>query len=289
MRRNYVILLVLAAFGLGVGAGILGILFSTGGLSEPSQDINEVAATLSLDGPTATPGFEARVATEIAGINTNLNALATQVGGLSAGNVTSTDTTADNAEATEEAVVPQAERALFRITQDESEARFRINEILMGNPTEVVGTTSQVAGDIIINFADPAASQLGEIAINVRTLRTDNEFRDQAIRGQILQTNANEFATFVPTELIDLGNDTVAIGDTVEFQIMGDLTVRGNTNTVTFDVSVTLVDENRIEGFASVQILYPDFGISINAPPNVGGIDEDLLLELDFVALEVEE
>lgn len=289
MRRTTVIILLIVAFGLGAGAGTLGVLYGTGRITAPSQDINQVAATLSLDGPTATPPFEGQIATEIAEINDNLDALATQVGSLSAGSVieSAEDNGAGAADAEPE--FPEAERGLFRITQDESEARFRIFESVLGEPFEVIGTTSQIAGDVIVNFTDPAASQVGEIAINVRTLRTDNEFRDQSIRGQILGTNDNEFATFVPSTLVGLDSAPVAIGDTVEFQITGDLTVKETTRSVTFDASVTLADDERIEGFASVQILYQDFNISINPPPNIVGIEDELILELDFVALAVDE
>jgi len=197
------------------------------------------------------------------------------------------------AETSDEAAAPAdvPERALYRITQDESEARFLIDEILIGNPTTVVGTTSRVAGDIIVNFADPPASQLGVISVNARTLKTDNEFRDQSIRGQILQSSQDEFEfiDFEPAELATLANEPVGIGETVNFEIAGDITIKGVTNEVTFDVEVTVVSAERIEGFATTTVLYQDFDISIQAPPNVTGISDEVILEIDFVALRVDE
>lgn len=302
MSRTLVIVLVVIAFGAGVGAGVLGILWATGGTSEPSQDINEVAPTLSLDGPTPTPGAANQLGTAIAqfntqleSINNRLDSLSTAVSGASIPAAGSTDNTNEvpTEEPTEE-TTPEAsievQRALFRITQDDSEVRFKIDEILIGNPTTVVGTTRQVAGDVIINYTDPAASQMGPIAINARTLKTDNEFRDQSIRGQILKSSQAEFEfiEFVPTELLGLPNTPASIGDTFEFQIVGDLTVTGVTREVTFDATVTLTAEDRIEGLATTEILYPDFGISINAPPNVTGISDNVILEIDFIADQVE-
>ena len=166
-----------------------------------------------------------------------------------------------------------------------------IDETLIGNPTTVVGTTRRVAGDVIVNFQDPPASQVGTIAINARTLRTDTEFRDQSIRGQILQSSQDEFEfiNFVPTELIALPQAPVEVGGMVNFQIVGDLTIRGVTRSVTFDTTVTVESKDRIVGFASTVVLYEDFGLTIQAPTNVTDIGDEVTLEIDFVALRVEE
>ena len=107
--RLLVAFLVLGAFGLGVGAGVLGILYGTGGISTPSRDTGEVVATLSLDGPTPTPPLAARVATELVDINAQLEAISTQVANITSGVVvtnTGDDATqTDTAETTEEAQV----------------------------------------------------------------------------------------------------------------------------------------------------------------------------------------
>ena len=292
MSRIVVGVLVIIAFGIGVGAGALGILYATGGTGTPSRDTNEVVSTLSLDAPTPTPPLAAQVATELVDINSQLDTISTQVANLNNGVVTVTDGDDgnENIEATE-MVEPQAERVLFRINADESEARFMIDETLLGNSIVVTGRTNLVAGDIIVNFSDPASSQIGEIAINARTFRTDTADRDRSIRGQILQSAQDEFEfiIFAPTELGNLPSDAITIGDTVEFSIAGDLTIRDVTRQVTFEASVTLVSEDRIEVFATTQVAYADFGLTINPPPAVGGIGDILTLELDAVALQVQE
>ncbi|MDX1993532.1 MAG: YceI family protein, partial [bacterium] len=129
-------------------------------------------------------------------------------------------------------------RSLFRIVPEESRVSFFIDEDLFGNRVTVEGTTDQVAGDIIVDFGNPAASQLGTIRTNARTLATDNEFRNQALRARILQSSqdAYEFIEFVPTAITGLPA-TVTTGQEITFQVVGDLTVRGATRTVTFDVT----------------------------------------------------
>ncbi|MCA9902954.1 MAG: YceI family protein [Anaerolineae bacterium] len=288
-RRNIITAIaLLIAFGLGAGAGVLGLLWSTGGLETESAPIAQVAPTLSLDNPPPTQpsaAFDA-INSRLDSISGQLDALSTAVaaGGAAAMEVQPTPTPEPAA-----ADASADTRALFRISQDESEVRFLIDEILAGNPNTVVAATNSVAGDIIIDMTNPTQSQVGQIAINARTFLTDNEFRDDSIRGRILQTNDYEFITFAPIALQGLPDAPVTPGETIEFQIVGDLTVKDVTLPITFDASVTLVDNGRIEGTARAQTRYPDFGITIRTPPIVSGVSEDLILELDFVALAVTE
>lgn len=293
ISRRIAILLALVAFGLGAGAGTVGLLWATGGVAAPSRDVREIAPTLALDAPTPTPGIEARIADELAQINARLDALATQIAAPAPADsaAAAADAPAKDAAPAAPAAAALPRRALYRITEDGSEARFKINEVLLGNPTLVVGTTRRVAGDVIVDFASPAQSQVGVIAINVRTLRTDQEFRDQAIRGQILQSSRDEyeFVTFQPTAYAGLPDGPVNVGDALDFQITGALTIRGVTRDVTFDTRVTVEADDRISGTASATILYSDFGIGINAPPTVSDIGDEVTLEIDFVALQASE
>lgn len=274
-------ILLLIALGVGAGAGIGGYIWFQGGSGEASRDTAELAPTLSLSDRQSdaedTPDMPATEAVDAAD---------------DAPVATESPDTVDNANTSDDAsdeTVPSA--ALYRIVEDDSEARFKIDEILMGNEIVVVGTTQRVAGDVIIDFRNPVDSQLGTVAVNVRTIRTDNEFRDQAIRGEILESrdDAYEFVTFEPTSLINLSEGPVAVGDTVSFQIEGDLTVKDVTRTETFDVDVTVEAMDQIMGSATTQILWDDYNISINAPPQVAGVGDTVTLEIDFVAELVEE
>ena len=135
----------------------------------------------------------------------------------SATTVTVATTEAPAAVETTDPVEPAvASAVLYRIDKEESSVSFEIDEILNGNPFRVVGVTTEVAGEVLIDFDEPAASQLGTIVINVRTLATDSGFRDRAIRGPILGSSRdeNEFATFEPTDIEGLP-DSVAMGDEV--------------------------------------------------------------------------
>jgi polyisoprenoid-binding protein YceI len=150
-----------------------------------------------------------------------------------------------------------------------------LQAMLIGQPKTVVGKTNQVAGEMIVDFQNPAKSQLGAIRINVRTLTTDNEFRNRALRGQILQSTKPEFefATFVPTELKGLPA-AFAIGQSYSFQIVGKLTLRDVTRDVTFDATVKPISSEQLTGTASI----PE-------APGVADIAENVRLEIDFTAI----
>lgn len=181
--------------------------------------------------------------------------------------------------------LPDDSRVLFHIVPDESEVRFHIDEVLLGRPKTVIGITDQVAGDFLVDFETPANSQIGVIRINVRTLKTDNEFRNRALRGQILEADRDEFeyAELIITELIDLP-DVIDIDDTTNFQIIGDLTVHGVSHAVTFDSSVNVISNTRLEGIASATVYYSDFDITIPEASGVANISDELHLEIEFVA-----
>jgi polyisoprenoid-binding protein YceI len=219
--------------------------FFVGGSGEPSTDISQVVSTIAL---TAQP-----------------------------------DTTPEGEGAS--GAESEAAAVVFNIVPEESQARFIIDEILNNNPFTVVGVTNQIGGQILVDFADPSKTQIGEIVVNVRTLATDNRNRDQAVRGFILNTSQYEFSRFMPTALNGLP-ETVTLGEPLNFTIDGDLTVINTTTPVTFEASVTPISESRLEGLATLIINYADLGVNIpRLPPQVASVDEEIRLELDFVAV----
>jgi polyisoprenoid-binding protein YceI len=147
----------------------------------------------------------------------------------------------------------------------------------------VIGTTDQVAGEMSVDPGNPANTKVGVIQVNARTLVTDSDFRNRAIKNAILETDTYEFITFTPTAITGLP-ETGAVGQSYTFQIVGDLTIRDVTNQVTFDVTANPVSDARLEGTATTTILYKDFGITIPSVPSVASVEDDVRLELDFVA-----
>ena len=172
---------------------------------------------------------------------------------------------------------------IYQIVPADSKASFTIDEVLRGQPNTVVGTTDQVAGQVALDPSDPTGAQIGTIQVDARTLATDDNFRNRAIKNQILDTNNYEYITFTPTAMTGLP-DQVSFGTSYTFKIVGDLTIKDVTKEVSFNATVTSVDASRLEGSANATILYKDFGIAIPQVRQVASVADDVTLEIAFVA-----
>lgn len=184
----------------------------------------------------------------------------------------------------EQGAVPSGEAAL-RIIPEESEARFLIDEVLLGSPFTVVGATSALEGGITTDLNDPSNAQVN-IVVDVTTLVTDNGKRNGAIQRWILETTepGNQTAEFNATSINGMP-EQVVVGEPFNFQITGEFSVKGVSKELTFEGSATLVSEDRLEGTASTGVLYTEFTTIPGLPPQVASVDENMILEIDFVAV----
>jgi polyisoprenoid-binding protein YceI len=203
------------------------------------------------------------------------------------GNSELTQTAQDGAEELE---AQTAVETVFRIDPVQSEASFSIDEVLRGEDVTVVGVTSQVAGDIRVDVSNPTASTIGEIRINARDLTTDESNRNRALQRFILRSGEDEyeFITFEPTAVNNMP-ESVTVGEAFEFEIVGNLTIIDTTNEVTFNATVTPTSETVIEGTAQTTVNYNDWGLSIPSVPFVASVEDDVILNISFVATEVTE
>lgn len=188
-------------------------------------------------------------------------------------------------QAAEAAPAASAGAITFQIVPGAAEARFLIDEVLMGQDKTVVGVTQQVSGDLTVDPANPAAAQIGEIRIDARDLTTDDNRRNNQLRRAILRSGEDQYRyiTFRPTSISGMPA-AVAVGETFTFQVTGDLTIIATTLPVTFDMTVTPVAENTLQGSGAATVRYADFDISIPSVPFVAGVQDDVRLEIDFTA-----
>jgi polyisoprenoid-binding protein YceI len=174
----------------------------------------------------------------------------------------------------------------FRIVPEGTEARFYINEVLLGQPKTVIGVTSDVTGELRVDPQNPGSAEIAAITINARDLTTDSDRRNGAIRRFILQSERNEYQyiVFEPVAVEGLPA-SVAVGDTFQFRVSGNLTVRDVTNPVTFELTVTPASESEISGIGAATVNYPDFGLAIPEVPSVTGVEDEVRLEIEFRAV----
>jgi polyisoprenoid-binding protein YceI len=173
---------------------------------------------------------------------------------------------------------------LYTIDPAQSEARFILNEVLNNQDTVVQGVTNNLGGQISLDLANPATAELSAIVVNSRDIVTDNQFRNRAIANRILQSGAYEFITFTPTQVVGLPA-TAVVGQTYTFQINGDLTITDQTLPVTFAATVTVVSAGELRGLATTTVRHADFALEIPFSQSVQAVDEEVVLEIEFVAL----
>lgn len=269
-----VVLLLLVALAGGAAAGILGYIWYTGGSGEPSLTIEEKLATQEAS-DTALAEAVGTAMVDVA------NSVIADVVAVAVAEAVDTSVSAAM-----EAAAAVSEPVEFKIVSAESAASFTLEEDLRGVRTTVIGTTSEVGGSIMVDRANPAASSIGAIVINARTLETDNSFRNRALRSQILRSaqDEHEFIVFEPRELSNWSAESVAVGDSISFDVTGDLTVAGVTRSVTFAAAVMQDSETQISGSATVNLLHADFGLVIPDVRSVANVTDDVDLKLEFVA-----
>lgn len=280
-----VLIIIVVALAVGAGAGIFGWIWISGGTGEASISAGDALATRTVEDAKLAAAVGAAVDDAISStLPDAVNAAVADAVNLAVGAAMNTMITevVDTVAAAQETIEP----VQFSIVPAESRATFTLEEDLRGVRTTVIGATNEVAGVINVNLADPAASSIGTIIINARTLETDNNFRNRAIRGQILRSaqDAYEFIVFEPRELSNFSADSIAVGETITFDVSGDLTVVDVTRAVTFSVEATLDSETQLSGVAAVNVLHGDFGLTIPDVPSVANITDDVDLALEFVA-----
>lgn len=175
------------------------------------------------------------------------------------------------------------------IDRARSEARFLVNEVLLGEDKTVVGVTSLVTGAISVDPSEPASTEISAITIDARDLKTDSSRRNRSIQRQILRSavDDNRYIIFEPTNIDGLPK-TVTIGEPFSFTVTGELTVRGETRVETFGLLVTPMSPTEISGQATTVIRYKDYDISIPSVPAVASVEDEVRLELQFTAVSME-
>ena len=277
----------LLSFGIAlvVGAvgGILLFILVSSGSGEPSSVVT--APTLDPNAIPTLSGEQAfALATRVAELEGEVAAQDAQIADLEAASTL-------EAQPTAAPTATAAPRLLYRIAPGgESEARFTLDEDLRGVRTTVVGSTDQIAGDIVVDLGSPQFSEIGVLRINARTLQTDNDIRDRVTRTSILLSAEDEYEyiEFVPSAIDGLPA-SIEMGVAYPLQVEGGLTVIGTTLPVIFRGEVTLEEGESLRGLFSVLVTYADWGITVPFSPSASNLDEEVLLELDFVAERVAE
>jgi polyisoprenoid-binding protein YceI len=183
--------------------------------------------------------------------------------------------------------VPSTGLLTFQIIPAQTTASYSVfeNLIFQNKPNnDAIGMTHSVQGSFRIRMgASPLVAGMN-ITVDLPTLQTDSQMRDNFVRRNTLQTDTYPYATFISVSTQGLPA-SYSDGQTVHFQLIGNLTMHGQTNKEVFDVQGKVVG-NTITGTATSTIYMTDFGIQ---PPNLANIaiaQNKVLITLTFTAKE---
>ena len=158
---------------------------------------------------------------------------------------------------------------LYRISPDGgSRAVYSISESLGGLSRSFEGSTAAIAGEIVIDTADLAASRVGEIVVNVETLESSSMLRDRRIHRDYLQSSRWPFVRFKPVSVVGLGAGFVD-GAVYDVTVTGELTVKDTTRAETF-TGIVVVTDHTLTAEMAATVLGSDYGIE---PIDIGPIN----------------
>ncbi|MFS2031125.1 MULTISPECIES: YceI family protein [unclassified Curtobacterium] len=156
----------------------------------------------------------------------------------------------------------------------DSEAGYRVHEVLNGSDVTVTGRTDSVTGSATV---DGTAITKATITVQVADIATDSAQRDSYFRDSALDTSAFPTATFTLTEPIA---DAVPSGSgTTKVEATGDLTLHGVTKSVTATLEVGLNGDG-VDVSGSIPITFSDFGVQA---PSLGFVQVDDAGAVEFL------
>lgn len=164
-----------------------------------------------------------------------------------------------------------------------NEARYRVREQLVGAnlPNDAIGATKEVSGTIVGKLDGTIVSAQSKFRVNLHSLKSDEERRDNFLRRNTLETDRYPFAEFVPLEAPGLPLKLPADGK-VEFKLIGDLTIRDVTKRVTWDVKGAVAGD-QASGTATTSFNFAFFNLTRPSVSVVLSINDNIILELDIV------
>jgi polyisoprenoid-binding protein YceI len=173
---------------------------------------------------------------------------------------------------------------VYRISQKDSYVTFTLGEELRKVPTVVVGTTTEIAGDLAITDSH---IDVGAIKIDARTFVTESEKRNDTINRRLLKSGdaGNEYITLKSASSDFQG--TIVPGKSVSFNITGDLFIAGVTKFAVFKVTAIVLGD-KLVGTAQTKVKLADFDIKIPTLDFIANVDEDVLVNINISADKVQ-
>ncbi len=154
----------------------------------------------------------------------------------------------------------------------DSEVGYRVKESINGFDTTANGRTNAITGQFAI---EGTKATTGEWTVDMTTFKSDESRRDNQFNTRIMTVDQFPISTFTLTEPIDFGK-VPADGETITATATGDLTLRGVTNPVTFELQATFKN-GRVGVLGNIPIVFADYGIPNPSFATISTEDNGLL------------
>jgi polyisoprenoid-binding protein YceI len=169
---------------------------------------------------------------------------------------------------------------------DKSKATIRVREQLVGVslPSDAVLTASGANGSFELN-SDGTFTSGSKITFAMTTLSSDERDRDNFIKNDTLQVRQFPTAEFVPTKTTGLSLPLATSG-TFTFTLTGNMTIKGKTKEVTFDVTAKRDGGDlTATATASPSWKFGDFGMTAPSVAfRVLSVTDEIRAAIDIVA-----
>jgi polyisoprenoid-binding protein YceI len=158
-------------------------------------------------------------------------------------------------------------KANWNVDKVHSEVGFSVKHMMN---SKAKGTFDQFDGVIEANPEDLTDAKI-EITMDASSINTRNEDRDNHLRsGDFFDVENHPNLTFVATDIKNTGGNN--------YDVTGDLTIRGTTKPVTLDVTFEGQSKDpmsgaTVAGFSGkTKISREEFGLTWNAAVETGGV-----------------
>lgn len=170
----------------------------------------------------------------------------------------------------------------FNLDRTHTDVIFATRHMMM---TTVRGKFGAVDGTLHLDVEDPTASN-GSFTVQAASLNTGVEQRDGHLRSaDFLDAERYPELTFVSTGVKARGGN--------DYAVTGDLTIRGETHPITFDVEFlglyqSMAGARRAGFHATAKVDRETWGLTWNVALETGGVlvGKDIKLEIDLAVEE---
>lgn len=173
----------------------------------------------------------------------------------------------------------------FQIISERSEAAYFADEKLanLPLPSTAKGSTTDIEGTFYLTPDGIAldTSVASTFTVDLTTLTSDKEMRDNRVQRDGLQTGQYPTATFTAASVTGY-DPAIAEGEEQTLQLTGIMDLHGVQEEITWEVKARR-DGDIITALATVNFDYADFGIPVLNVANFVSVEDDVTLQVQIV------